>query len=429
MTDCTRCNTEIIGDDFFKCDGSCGKVYHISCAGPGSGVTKAFHKLFIENEYFMFMCTLCRKSSLKAVNEKMNKVISTIAINDERVTRNTEDMKNLKLTLDELNAVTLKGVIDTISELKEVVRKQTADNNKKQEEKVNEEIVEIKKVLDINRKELTENIRKMVIGKQKTSHSYADSVKQAVTDNAVLVKPKQAQESAKTKDAVKTNIMPNNIEISGVHNVSNGGVIIRCATKESMNDFKQAALDKLSNDYEITIPEPFKPKIKIIGYSDSQTAEEIEQCLKNQNQYIRDNANAYVKVVRIEKAKVSKFESFNILVEVDGNTYKNAMMNRRINVQWQRCKVVSCLDLQRCFKCSGFNHKSVNCNSPMACPRCAEEHNLKDCTNQIQKCINCVNANKRLSMNLDTAHCVWSQNCKIHIRMMDQKRRRLDLGE
>lgn len=100
-------------------------------AGPGSGVTKAFFKLFVENEYFMFMCTLCRKSSLKSINDKINKVISTIAINDERVTRYTEDMKNLKKSFDELNMVSMKAVIDTVNELKDVVHKHTVDSSKK----------------------------------------------------------------------------------------------------------------------------------------------------------------------------------------------------------------------------------------------------------------------------------------------------------
>lgn len=109
---------------------------------------------------------------------------------------------------------------------------------------------------------------------------------------------------------------------------------------------------------------------------------------------------------------MSKYENYNILVEVDGLTYKNAMLNKRINIHWQRCRVVGCLDLQRCFKCSGFNHKSANCNSPMACPKCAESHNLKDCTNQVPKCINCVNTNKRLSLNLDTPIMCGVRNVK-----------------
>lgn len=170
MSDCTRCNTDIDGDEFFKCDGGCGKIYHIQCAVPGSGVTKPFYKLFLENEYFMFMCTNCRKSSLKAINEKMNKVISTIVINDERVTRYTDHINNLKQSLDELNKVSMKAMIDTVNELKDVVHKHTEDSSKKNDEKVNEEIVEIKKVLNLNKKEITENVRK--IGMKNINHRW-----------------------------------------------------------------------------------------------------------------------------------------------------------------------------------------------------------------------------------------------------------------
>lgn len=99
MASCTRCSLVIKEDESFKCDGGCGKIYHVSCAGPGSGVTKAFHKLFIENEYFLFMCTNCRSFSLKAANDKLNKVMSTIAINDERISRYNDDMKNLQQSI------------------------------------------------------------------------------------------------------------------------------------------------------------------------------------------------------------------------------------------------------------------------------------------------------------------------------------------
>lgn len=83
MENCARCSDKIKDVEFFKCDGGCGKLYHVSCAG----VTKAFHKLFAEIDYFMFMCSSCRNCSLKAANDKLNKVMSTIAINDERINR------------------------------------------------------------------------------------------------------------------------------------------------------------------------------------------------------------------------------------------------------------------------------------------------------------------------------------------------------
>lgn len=432
MGSCSRCAIEISDVEYLKCDGGCGKMYHLNCAGAGSGVTKAFYKLFIENDYFIFMCTLCRKSSLKAVNEKINKVISTIAIYDERITRYNEDIKNIKQSLDDFNTVSMKSVLDTINELKLEVSKNTNENQNQNVHKFHEEVVELKKVINMNKNEITENIKKIVKEKQikaGSSHSYADSLKKALEENVVLVKPKGVQDSLTTKEALKSKINPNTISVNGLHHVSKGGVIIKCPTKESMNDFKKAAIENLSDDYDITIPESLKPKIKIIGYNDNKTNEEIEEFLKNQNGYITENENSHVKVMKKEKCKNSRFENYNLVVEVDSTTYKNVMMNRKINIIWQRCKVVDCLDLQRCYNCSGFNHKAANCKSSKACPRCSENHPIKECKSEIEKCINCINSNKRLSMNLDTNHSVWSQNCRVHKRMLDYKRRRLDLEE
>lgn len=426
MGTCNRCSVDIKDEEFFKCDGGCGKVYHTACAGTTTGVTKSFHKLFIENEYFLFMCTNCRKFSLKAANDKLNKVISTIAINDERINRYNEDVKYLKQSMEEMNANFTKSLV----ELKTEVNKKTVGTENKDVKSLLDEFVEMKKTLNTNKKEITENIRKAV-----NQHSpvlrdtYAERLKKSSEENVILIKPRLPQDSLITKNAVKANINPANIAVNGLHNVSNGGVIIKCPTKQSMNEFKVAAERNLGNNYDISIPMPLKPKIKILGFYDNKTPAEIVECLKNQNPFINDNDNAHIKVIKIEKNKTSRMESYNILVEVDGITYKNLMYQRRVNINWQRCRVVDCLDLQRCFNCSGFNHKADKCNSKKACPRCAGDHSLKDCDIKIEKCINCVNMNVKLSLNLDVNHTVWSKECKNHQRMIDQRRRRLDLAE
>lgn len=426
MGTCTRCTLEINEDEMFTCDGGCGKMYHVSCAGPGTGVTKAFHKLFKENEYFIFMCTSCRHYSLKAANDKLNKVMSTIAINDERINRYNEDVQYLKQSFEEMNTSLAKSFKD----LKTEVNKKSVEIEKVDVNNLLEEFSNMKKAINSNNRELNENIRKAVTQtKPMRRDTYAERVKMFSEENVILVKPRVAQESARTKEAVKTGINPVNIAVSGVHNVSKGGVIIKCPTKQSMNELKDAAIKNLGNDYDVTIPVPLKPKIKILGFHDNKSPNEIEAFLKNQNSFTTENVNAYVKVVRIEKNKNSRMESYNILVELDGSTYKSIMDQRTVNIHWQRCRVVDCLDLQRCFKCSGFNHKADRCNSKIACPRCSGEHSLKDCDSTVERCINCVTMNTKLSLKLDVEHTVWSKHCKNHQRMLDQRRRRIELAE
>lgn len=426
MASCNRCSLVIKEDEFFTCDGGCGKKYHVMCAGPGTGVTKTFHKLFIENEYFIFMCSSCRNFSLKAVNDKLNKVISTIAINDERISRYNDYMKNLQQSLEDMNVKFTKDFLD----LRTDVNKEPLSIENKDVKNLLDEVVEIKRVINTNKKEITDNIRKVVNQNQVVKiDTYAQRLKMSSQENVILVKPKIPQESSKTKDDVKSNINPSNFAVNGLHNVSNGGVIIKCPTKHSMNEFKELADKNLGLNYDISIPMPLKPKIKILGFFDNKSPTEIEECLRNQNPFINANQNVHIKVVKIEKNKNSRLESFNIVVEVDGLTYKNIMDQRRVNIHWQRCRVVDCLDLQRCFKCSGFNHRADKCNSKIACPRCAGDHQLKECETTVEKCINCVNINARLSLNLDVNHTVWSKDCKNHQRMLDQKRRRLDLAE
>lgn len=72
---------------------------------------------------------------------------------------------------------------------------------------------------------------------------------------------------------------------------------------------------------------------------------------------------------------------------------------KRVNVQWDSCKIYEYLNVRRCFKCLGFNHVAENCKNKIACSKCAEEHDEKQCTCVELKCVNCMEATKKFKMN------------------------------
>lgn len=82
----------------------------------------------------------------------------------------------------------------------------------------------------------------------------------------VVIKPKtEKQTSSSTQEDLKVNIDPTEVEIRGIKNLSKGGVVIGCKTKETVEKLKQETEKKMGEKYTVSVPEARKPKVKIVG--------------------------------------------------------------------------------------------------------------------------------------------------------------------
>ena len=81
----------------------------------------------------------------------------------------------------------------------------------------------------------------------------------------------------------------------------------------------------------------------------------------------------------------------NLVIEVLPQIRRQIIQNK-LKLQWVICKVDDYMAVNRCFECSGFNHRHKDCKSEEACPLCTGKHRLKDCTasRSDYKCINCM---------------------------------------
>lgn len=134
-----------------------------------------------------------------------------------------------------------------------------------------------------------------------------------------------------------------------------------------------------------------------------------------------------IKVVHVS-TQPGKRRDYFTLIEVDGTTYETLIRKEKINIGWDRCRVYDAVNVQRCYKCSGFGHKASDCRNQKACPRCAECHDLKDCKAEPKdiKCINCKNAVEKLKINLDIRHEAWSNECKVLSRKLEAEKSKID---
>ena len=74
----------------------------------------------------------------------------------------------------------------------------------------------------------------------------------------------------------------------------------------------------------------------------------------------------------------------------------------------------------RCFKCGSYNHKVEDCKNKEKCIKCGDEgHISKHCTKNDLKCINCLDHNIKLNLNLITNHSAYDVNCPIRKKVKE----------
>lgn len=119
--DCYVCTSETALGDSFKCEGPCARRMHAKCVNMNKTVLKAY----IDMDNLFYMCDSCMKDSMKAISTKLDKIMSVIAIYDERVSRYETNMTELKDTVDELK-VCVTNRTERVADALNVINKQCA---------------------------------------------------------------------------------------------------------------------------------------------------------------------------------------------------------------------------------------------------------------------------------------------------------------
>lgn len=169
-------------------------------------------------------------------------------------------------------------------------------------------------------------------------------------------------------------------------------------------------------------------KVKIVGLSERLEEREMNQYLQEQNEFI--SYTSYTKILKYEEARNphSSYHRYNAIVEMDKIIMEKCFQVGKVNINWDKCYVVELVEqikVSRCFKCSGYNHRSDKCRNKTACPRCSGEHELVNCKNQDVQCINCLIFNNKLNLKLNTKHSALSKDCEVFKRKVQFKKESL----
>lgn len=261
--------------------------------------------------------------------------------------------------------------------------------------------------------------------------SYASRLKK-VDSHALVIRPKAGNDrkGSETKEEVKRIIDPSDlgIGITKMRGVKDGGLAVCCESSDDTQRLKSDVEMKLGGEYEVKEVKKWKPRLKIIGIEDGISSEELKECISKQNSNIGDVNELEVKVVK----KMRK--GYMAIVEVDANLYRRMLDCGALKIKWKICAVFECLDIMRCFKCLGFNHRANDCKNvegnKQVCSQCGiEGHKENECACDNLRCINCVRANERLGLKLNVRHGAFDKKCTTLTRQVERKRERIEYSK
>lgn len=233
----------------------------------------------------------------------------------------------------------------------------------------------------------------------------------------LIVKPRKQDDQVNMKSVIKSAINPLKDPVKYMRETSTGKIIIKCSDQKAVADVGEKLNKIMGAKYEIDKPKEFLPTISVIGID----KDECDYTTDKQSliQSIRaQNSNIVSETAELEVVEVKKRERYyTAIIRTDTVTFNNIMRRGRLNISWNSCKCYENLYsfVGRCYKCCDFGHYADKCTqSEHTCPICAGSHKMDDCQNKDdKKCINCIRANAKLDLSLETNHMVWSYECPV----------------
>lgn len=276
------------------------------------------------------------------------------------------------------------------------------------------------------------NVNEIVIPQQeKALKGYSDAVRR--NQEVIVVKPKNiSQVSSKTRQVVEEKINPSSlgVGVSRVKYVRSGGVAIKCSGAQDVKNLCDNMKRHLGQDYEVQVPEKKNPKIKIINIEKDllNDQEVLLEKIILQNSITTPTEKRVLKIVNSYENKRGKT---CVTLEVDSATYEQIKMKDVLYIGWKTCRYIDFVGVIQCYRCWKFGHMKKICKSGQdICPRCSENHELKECQRNEEVCVNCKHAVEVLKItNIDFHHTATSKNCEAYKRILGELKQRVNYPE
>lgn len=268
----------------------------------------------------------------------------------------------------------------------------------------------------------------------KTVPEVKKSYSAVLNESVVIVKPKNStQKSQQTREMVQEKINPVTVgaSVSRIKHIRDGGIAICCSDEKSIENICEDVKNKLGNEYDITTVEKKNPKIKIfnVNAKDLEDEESFVDKLVFQNTIKTNEEKRKIKVAN--KYETHNGRNYNVIVEVDSETYGQLNSEGFLHIGWKRCRFIDFVNLIQCYKCWKFGHLSKNCKSPRdVCPNCGGDHSSKNCNVDIKICTNCRHAAEVLRVpNITFNHSAYDRQCESYKRIFSQLKNKFNYAQ
>lgn len=393
-------------DEYVTCAGICKQEFHVKCTDIHK--VHSLYDTMKKLRTVVYKCDHCIHGDKQMINV-FEKLMTEFKKNE---LKNDERYKLLNLRLDKIdNAFSTSKKCVT----EEIVR-------------MNESVVESEKNLRIEIAKVVEEKNNCEISKW---NEVVKKKPKKKADPVVVIKPINADiNRVDVKKSLKKNVDPTKFNVKGIVNIADNGVVIRCDNNETQEKLISEVVKNMGNEFTAKKPEKINPRVKILRVVNPEVDDDdfIAQ-LKKQNDILMNEAIKVVKRDAIYNKGIKDNDKFNVIIEINCETYQKIMNDKRLKHQWEVYRVVDHIAIKRCFKCLGFNHIASKCTKRQACANCAGEHKTNECSSTIKKCINCVSKNKKLNIGLDENHNVWDKSCKVYQRSLTVSKRAIHYEE
>lgn len=458
---CGKCKAPVLASDLpVPCNGKCGRVFHCTC----TTLTRSVAKMVTDNVNVLYKCDDClsdqccdgqndelisKVNSIEAEVKKISslshsitagirdhiaaQIDSALKIGMEEMQRNVNGSLSCfeKLMCEKWNMMTSSFSEINADRKLAATNKSSVEPSKPDSEsgRKNDEIENSKNVNEnASFAEIVKQPGPAGTGTNSESGSTASTSKKNNKSNkkasrntrpVIVIKPKESKQACEeTRKFLKTQLNPKTHKISNFRNGKDGSVIVECSTGANVNAVRNGIEGNLGENYSAVVPTSV-PRLKIVGMSDQYSSDVFIDYLRSQNEDIEIKD---VKVVSMYENPRFTYHKFNVVIEVDVDTYKCLLCAKKVIVGFDECFVVPAINVLRCFKCGEFGHKSIDCKNGERCSKCSQQHSTSSCTSTVLKCVNCLKTNEERKMNLDVNHAAFSSECLVYKKLLNQKK-------
>ena len=213
---------------------------------------------------------------------------------------------------------------------------------------------------NVRKQELPRTDSRQVLSSHGSNRKLYSSVVAAhvETKHKVLIRSRVNQTSEMIKKLLKSKVNPTEMKvgITSLKLLRDGRVVIEANSKNEIEALGNKIEETCGAELEVNIQKRRNPRLVLLSIPENIILGNVEHTLAKQNPELDIEEGG----IRAKFCYTTKRETRNLVIEVDSGTRKK-LIQSRIKLGWEICRVDDYIVAKRCFRCSRYNHNFRDC--------------------------------------------------------------------